>query len=169
MGGVPAHARRGTGGLVMPQGRPWQVYARRVFYFDYLASNTNSAQQNTVDSPVTLQAGQTITVGTCGLPDVSASGDTYLRLIGPSGQAVANNDDACGGLSSNMVYTVPLAAMAPTSSRRVATPLGAAAAGSGTSSGRCLSVILLWWYARTRREHLSGRGRVLRFGAAEVP
>jgi hypothetical protein len=85
----------------------WQVYARRVFYFDYIASNTNSAQQATTDTPVALQAGQTLTVGTCGLPGVSASGDTYLRLNGPSGQIVASNDDACSSLSSSMIYTVP--------------------------------------------------------------
>lgn len=78
-----------------------------VNYFDYSASNTNSAQQNTTNVTVNLLAGQTLTVGTCGITGTSASGDTYLRLTGPNGTFVAGNDDACGGLSSNFNYTVP--------------------------------------------------------------
>ncbi|HYO57965.1 hypothetical protein [Archangium sp.] len=80
---------------------------RRLFYFDYTASNTNSAQQNTTNEQVVLHAGQTLSVGMCGLPGVSASGDTYLRLIGPNGQTVSLNDDSCSSLSSYLVYTVP--------------------------------------------------------------
>jgi hypothetical protein len=76
-------------------------------YFDYSASNTNYAMQNTTNVAVTLNAGQIITVGTCGISGASASGDTYLRLYGPSGQQVAYNDDACGSLSSNFSYAVP--------------------------------------------------------------
>ncbi|RYZ36998.1 MAG: hypothetical protein EOO71_29735 [Myxococcaceae bacterium] len=82
---------------------------RRLSYFDYSASNTNSGQQNTVDVPVSLDAGQTLTVGTCGLVGVSATGDTYLRLFGAQGQLVALNDDACSSYSSNLVYTAPSA------------------------------------------------------------
>lgn len=85
----------------------WKTYSSEVTYFDYTASNTNSAQQNTVDVQVALTAGQTLNVGTCGLPGVSASGDTYLRLLGANGSLVAANDDACGGSSSNLVYSVP--------------------------------------------------------------
>ncbi|QRN94517.1 C-type lectin domain-containing protein [Archangium violaceum] len=78
-----------------------------VNYFNYSASNTASATQNTVNVAVTLQAGQTLTAGTCGISGASGSGDTYLRLYGPNGQQVAYNDDACGGVSSNFSYTVP--------------------------------------------------------------
>jgi V8-like Glu-specific endopeptidase len=74
--------------------------------FNYSASNTNSAQQNTVNKVVSLTAGQKITVGTCGLTGASASGDTYLRLYGPGGTQVASNDDACGGTASNLSFTV---------------------------------------------------------------
>jgi hypothetical protein len=85
----------------------WKVYANQIGYYSYTTSNTNSAQQNTIDTQIILQDGNVIEVGTCGLPNASASGDTYLRLIGPSGQTAALNDDACNSLSSYMVYTVP--------------------------------------------------------------
>ena len=84
----------------------WQVYADQVFYVPYTTSNTNNAQQNTIDTNVPLQGGMAITIGTCGLPSVSGSGDTYIRLIGPNGLTAAVNDDSCG-LLSNMTYTVP--------------------------------------------------------------
>ena len=67
--------------------------------FNYSASNTNSAQQNTVNQNVTLSAGQTIQFGTCTVPGSSGTGDTYLRLYNPSGVQVTSNDDACGVLS----------------------------------------------------------------------
>jgi Zn-dependent metalloprotease len=67
--------------------------------FNYSASNTNSAQQNTVNQNVTINAGQTIQLGTCTVPGSSGTGDTYLRLYNPSGVQVASNDDSCGTLS----------------------------------------------------------------------
>jgi len=85
----------------------WKTYSMEMHYLDYTASNTNSAQQNTMDVQIDLTAGQTINVGTCGLPGVSASGDTYLRLLGATGSLVASNDDACSGVSSNLIYEVP--------------------------------------------------------------
>jgi hypothetical protein len=75
--------------------------------FSYTATNTNSAQANTTNRVVALTAGQKITVGTCGLTGATASGDTYLRLVGPGGAQVAFNDDGCGGTASNLSYTVP--------------------------------------------------------------
>jgi len=75
--------------------------------FYYSASNTSSANQNTTNVPVALPGGATFVVGTCGLPDASAIGDTYLRLFDANGQQVAASDDACGSLSSNISYTVP--------------------------------------------------------------
>jgi V8-like Glu-specific endopeptidase len=77
--------------------------------YDFTASNTNSAQQNTVNQNVTLAAGQKITLGTCGVTGATASGDTYLRLYGPSATQVAFNDDACGGTASNLSFTATTA------------------------------------------------------------
>jgi V8-like Glu-specific endopeptidase len=78
--------------------------------YAFSASSTNSAQQNTVNKDVTLTAGQTITLGTCGVTGSSASGDTYLRLYGPSATQVASNDDGSGcGTASNLTYTATTA------------------------------------------------------------
>ncbi len=74
--------------------------------YSYSASNTNSAQQNTVNQSVTLSAGQQITLGTCGMTGAAFTGDTYLRLYSPSAAQVASNDDACGGRGSQLTYTV---------------------------------------------------------------
>ena len=67
--------------------------------FSYSASNTNSAQQNTTNQSVYLNAGQTLRVGTCTVAGASGSGDTYLRLYGVNATQVAVNDDSCGLLS----------------------------------------------------------------------
>jgi hypothetical protein len=74
----------------------------------YTAANTNSAQQNTVNRTFTLNAGDTVEVGTCNLTGASASGDTYLRLFG-AGTQVAFSDDSCGGTASFIQYTAPTA------------------------------------------------------------
>jgi hypothetical protein len=73
--------------------------------YSYTATNTNSALQNTVRRRISLNAGQRIVIGTCGLKGSSFSGDTVLRLYGPTGAQVAVNDDACGGLGSRILYT----------------------------------------------------------------
>lgn len=83
----------------------WSVYANQGGKFSYTASNTSSATQNTTNKLMYLQAGQTLTAGTCGLEGASASGDTYLRITDLSGNPLASNDDACGSLSSKVVYT----------------------------------------------------------------
>ncbi|WP_224240334.1 hypothetical protein [Hyalangium gracile] len=72
--------------------------------YSYSASNTDSAYQNTVNQVVTLTAGQTLTVATCGLPGATFTGDTFLRLYGPLIQ-LAFNDDACGGTGSSLTFT----------------------------------------------------------------
>lgn len=74
---------------------------------NYSATNTNSAQQNTVNQNISLNAGQMIVLGTCGTPDSTFSGDTFLRLINPSGAQVAFNDDAGGtcGVGSKLTHT----------------------------------------------------------------
>jgi uncharacterized protein YgiB involved in biofilm formation len=75
--------------------------------FAYSGSNTASATQNTTDRSITAAAAQVISVGTCDMTGASATGDTYLRLLGPSGAEVTSNDDACGSASSKLTYTVP--------------------------------------------------------------
>jgi hypothetical protein len=67
--------------------------------FSYSASNTDSATQNTVNFDISIVAGQTLSIGTCGLAGASGSGDTFLRLFDASNNLVAANDDACGVLS----------------------------------------------------------------------
>ncbi len=68
--------------------------------FTFTATNTNSAQQNTTNVNVTLAAGQTLTFGTCSLPQATGTGDTYLRLFNAATNTqVAANDDSCSLLS----------------------------------------------------------------------
>lgn len=76
--------------------------------FTYNTTNTNSAQQNTMNQSITFNAGEVVEVGTCNLTGASANGDTYLRLYDAvTGAQVAVNDDSCGGRSSYLKYTVP--------------------------------------------------------------
>ncbi|RKG99087.1 serine protease [Corallococcus sp. CA047B] len=77
--------------------------------YDFTASSTASATRNTVNGTVTLAAGQKLTVGTCGVANAAVTGDSYLRLRGPSGAEVASNDDACGGTGSKITYTATVA------------------------------------------------------------
>jgi hypothetical protein len=77
--------------------------------YAYSATNTNSAQQNTQNRTVALTAGQQITLGTCGVTGSAFTGDTWLRLYGPSATQVASNDDACGGRGSQIVFTASTA------------------------------------------------------------
>jgi lysyl endopeptidase len=75
-------------------------------FYSYSATNTNDAQQNTVNHPIVLNAGWEITLATCGLGGAAFTGDTYVRLYGPGGTQVAANDNACGGLGSRIVHRV---------------------------------------------------------------
>ncbi|MFB1481800.1 trypsin-like peptidase domain-containing protein [Corallococcus sp. RDP092CA] len=79
--------------------------------YAFSASNTASATRNTVNGTVTLAAGQKLTVGTCGVTDAAlTSGDSLLRLRGPSGTEVASNDDGCGsGYGSKLTFTAAVA------------------------------------------------------------
>jgi len=81
--------------------------------YAYSASSTNSATVNTGDQPLVLKVGQTIKLGTCGLPGSGGTGDTFLRLLGPDSESAAFNDDVlpfdvavCARLS-NTAFTVP--------------------------------------------------------------
>jgi hypothetical protein len=77
--------------------------------FSYSASNTSSATVGTINHSIYLYAGQLFTVGTCGVPGASGSGDTYLRVNNPFGQEIAANDDAGGvcSLLSNISFVAP--------------------------------------------------------------
>jgi hypothetical protein len=77
--------------------------------YQYSASNTNSAQQNTVNQTVALTAGQQIKLGSCGVTGSAFTGDTYLRLFNGAATQVATNDDACGGLGSSITHTATTA------------------------------------------------------------
>lgn len=76
--------------------------------FEYSATNTSFAQQNTANRSIQLGVGDTITVGTCGLPGAAFTGDTYLRLFSGATQ-VAYNDDSCGGSGSQFTYVATTA------------------------------------------------------------
>jgi hypothetical protein len=83
------------------------VYEQQQGLLGFSASNTSSAQANTTNQTITLNAGQTLTIGTCGVPDGWFTGDTYLRLRDPAGNQVAVNDDNCSGLGSQIVFVAP--------------------------------------------------------------
>lgn len=81
--------------------------------FNFTATNTNSATVNTTDRTFALSAGQTLTIGTCGVQNSSATGDTFLVLHSPwrspyFGIPVITSDDACSGLASRIVYTATI-------------------------------------------------------------
>jgi hypothetical protein len=67
--------------------------------FSYSGSNTESATQNTTNFDIVIFAGQTLSIGTCGVEGASGSGDTFLRLFDPFNNLVGISDDACGVLS----------------------------------------------------------------------
>jgi hypothetical protein len=73
--------------------------------FSFSTGNTGSATSNTVNHSIYLLAGETLTLGTCGVTGATGTGDTYLRLFGPSGTQAAANDDACGGRLSSFTFT----------------------------------------------------------------
>jgi hypothetical protein len=82
-----------------------------VTYFLLSARETASAThpQNSTNRTVVLAPGQTLEVGTCTIPETTASGDTYLRLYSPDGVSVADNDEGqnCAGGASFLTHTVP--------------------------------------------------------------
>lgn len=87
-----------------------ETLKQRLSLFDYSASNTNYAQDTSTSaqSGISLAAGETVMIGTCGITDSAYTGDTYLRLYSPSSTQVAVSDDACG-LGSKIAYTAPSA------------------------------------------------------------
>ncbi|MCP3137756.1 C-type lectin domain-containing protein [Pyxidicoccus xibeiensis] len=76
-------------------------------HFVYEATGTASATQATADFEFLLEAGQTLEIGTCGIPTASSTGDTFLRMLGPDGLEVTANDDDCKSGGSRIRYRVP--------------------------------------------------------------
>jgi len=74
--------------------------------FAFSTSTTNNATTNTVNQGIYLLAGETLTVGTCGVTGATATGDASMRLFGLTGTQVAAADDSCG-LHSKITYTAP--------------------------------------------------------------
>ncbi len=66
---------------------------------EYTAQDTQNATRNTGDVTIHLREGQLLSAGTCTVPGATGTGDTYVRLVGPTGESVATNDDSCGRLS----------------------------------------------------------------------
>ncbi|GEN09494.1 pre-peptidase C-terminal domain-containing protein [Myxococcus fulvus] len=102
---LPTCARPATG---CPDTNPPNNPPTPSSLFEYTATNTNSAQQNTATRRVTLGAGQSLTVGTCGLSGSAYDGDTFLRLFHGAAE-VASNDDSCEGRGSRITYTATTA------------------------------------------------------------
>ena len=73
--------------------------------FSYSATNTSSATQNTTNVDIPMSAGQTLTIGTCGVPGGSGVGDTWLRVFDPGGALEAFDDDACDSLLTFLTFT----------------------------------------------------------------
>jgi RHS repeat-associated protein len=78
----------------------------------YSATRTTNATYRGIVVPafscaITLEAGDVLKVGTCGVTGSSGSGDTFLRLKNPGGTEVARNDNACTGLLSYLTYVAP--------------------------------------------------------------
>jgi hypothetical protein len=108
---TPAPSTRADRAIdLRPHGRSTDGVQAQYAAFSFSVSNTNNATVNTFDVSFHLYAGETITIGTCGVNGGSGTGDTYLRLYSiSSGAELVGNDDACGGVLSNMTYTAPAA------------------------------------------------------------
>ncbi|AKQ67243.1 Trypsin domain protein [Myxococcus hansupus] len=74
--------------------------------FVYETERTAGATVNTVNQDLALAAGQTLTVGTCGMANAYTPDDSLLRLMNAAGTQVTFNDDACG-VASRITYVVP--------------------------------------------------------------
>jgi S1-C subfamily serine protease len=108
-GGAPAPAPEPEPAPA-PEPEPAPVPSPSSGSFSYSTSNTNSALRYTIDHTVSLSAGQTIRIGTCSVAGASGTGDTYIRLYGPTpGIQAAYNDDSCG-LLTYLSYSVPAGA-----------------------------------------------------------
>lgn len=73
--------------------------------FIYSAVNTNNARVNTTTFTVNLRAGDRFVVGTCGVPDSTFTGDSYLWLLGPQGDVLQSDDGCATGAGSRIDYT----------------------------------------------------------------
>ena len=84
------------------------AFTKGMSNFSFSTVNTNGGTQNTDNRTVHLAVGDKVTVGTCGLPGASYSGDTVASLYLGS-TPVATNDNDCGGLGSRFLYRVTTA------------------------------------------------------------
>jgi|GEM_PF-1061554 len=76
--------------------------------FAFSASNTAYDTANYVREPFILREGQNVIAGTCGVSGSSGSGDTILKLFGPDGSQVTENDEGgCSSGLSKLTYFVP--------------------------------------------------------------
>lgn len=75
----------------------------------YTASNTSDGYQNTVNQTINLVSGQSIVLGTCGVPGSSSSGDNRLSLYHPNGYQLVASSGRCnnGSAGTYLAYTVP--------------------------------------------------------------
>lgn len=85
---------------------------QKLALFDYTASNTDSATDpdSSANSWIYLNANEAIMLGTCGLNESVAEGNTFLRLFDPEGVEVSGNDDGSSPgctLGSKLSYVAP--------------------------------------------------------------
>ena len=71
----------------------------------YSTTNTDSAQQNTVDQTFTACPGTIASFSQCSGDGGSCSGDTYLRLFNAADSEVALDDDGCGATGGCSIIT----------------------------------------------------------------
>jgi len=75
----------------------------------FSAANTNTATQNYSVIYFSGYASTVVTVGTCGVPGASNTGDTYLRIFDPTNTyEIMHADDACGGVGTNISFVPPV-------------------------------------------------------------
>lgn len=112
---LPLHLACGadTTALTVDEEKTPEAVAQPLALFYYAASETNCALESTQSarSTVFIAAEETIMLGTCGVSESAAEGNTVLRLFGPDGSQVASNDDGssvdCLG-GSKLAYLAPV-------------------------------------------------------------
>lgn len=102
---VMNYCNKNSGGVLSPL----DILAARTLYgndFDYdISARAPAPRMKSHD--VYLLAGQVLTVGTCGVPGSSGTGDTILELYDSSTKQVGRNDDGGGNCEkqSKLAYT----------------------------------------------------------------
>lgn len=112
---LPLHLACGadTTAVTVDEKKTPEAVAQSLALFDYVASDTNCALEPTQSarSTVFIAEGETVMLGTCGVSESAAEGNTVLRLFGPDGSPLASNDDGssvdCLG-GSKLTYLAPV-------------------------------------------------------------